>query len=62
MLELAIGRFPFPEAKNLFEQLKRVCQDDPPRLPSGKYSAHFEDFISQWYKFEKNNLIKFELF
>ena len=48
MLEIAIGRFPFPESKNLFEQLKRICHDDPPKLPPNKFSSDFEDFINRW--------------
>ncbi|XP_054159180.1 dual specificity mitogen-activated protein kinase kinase 6-like [Oppia nitens] len=47
MLELAIGKYPFPESKNLFEQLKRICQDDPPRLPPNRFSKDFESFIEQ---------------
>jgi len=47
MLEIAIGKFPFPESKSLFEQLKRVCHDDPPRLPLNRFSKDFEDFIDK---------------
>ncbi|CAG2114458.1 unnamed protein product [Medioppia subpectinata] len=47
MLELAIGKFPFPDSKNLFEQLKRICQDDPPTLPAGQFSKDFEDFMDK---------------
>jgi len=47
MLEIAIGRFPYPESKNLFEQLKRVCHDEPPTLPPNKFSNNFENFINQ---------------
>lgn len=47
MLELAIGKFPFPESKSLFEQLKHICQDAPPRLPPNRYSHDFENFIEE---------------
>ncbi|GBN52078.1 Dual specificity mitogen-activated protein kinase kinase 6 [Araneus ventricosus] len=47
MYELSMGVFPYKTWTTPFEQLKQVVQDDPPRLPSGKFSDHFEDFISQ---------------
>ncbi|RWS13206.1 dual specificity mitogen-activated protein kinase kinase 6-like protein, partial [Dinothrombium tinctorium] len=49
MMELATGKFPYPAPTSggFFEQLKRVCQDDPPRLKPGLFSADFEDFIVQ---------------
>ena len=49
MIEIATGQYPFPNARNLFEQLKGICQDEPPKLPPGKFSNNFEDFISKWY-------------
>lgn len=51
MMELSIGRFPYVETPgNFFLQLKRVCDDDPPRLPSSsRFSADYQDFISLWY-------------
>lgn len=49
MLELAIGKFPYPSSGNLFQQLKRVCDDEPPRLDAdGGFSPEFQDFIVQW--------------
>ncbi|GIY23070.1 hypothetical protein CDAR_299691 [Caerostris darwini] len=47
MCELSTGVFPYKIWSNPFEQLKQVVQDDPPRLPKGKFSEVFEDFISQ---------------
>jgi hypothetical protein len=48
LLELATSRFPYNIWGTPFEQLKQVVKDDPPRLPPGKFSSEFEDFISQW--------------
>lgn len=47
MLELATGRFPYTTWGTPFEQLKQVVKDDPPRLPNGKFSPEFENFIEQ---------------
>ncbi|PSN39599.1 Dual specificity mitogen-activated protein kinase kinase 6 [Blattella germanica] len=47
LLELATLKFPYNTWGTPFEQLKQVVKDDPPRLPSGKFSPDFEDFISQ---------------
>jgi len=46
LLELATSRFPYNIWGTPFEQLKQVVKDDPPRLPPGKFSSEFEDFIS----------------
>ncbi|CAH2980467.1 unnamed protein product [Chilo suppressalis] len=45
MIELATGKFPYSSWGTPFEQLKQVVKDDPPRLPSGQFSAEFEDMI-----------------
>lgn len=50
MLEIATGRYPYQHARDFFEQLKRICTDDPPRLPEGRFSSEFEDFICQCLK------------
>ena len=50
MCELSIGRFPYDESPgNFFMQLKRVCDDEPPRLPedSDRFSPEYRDFIVQ---------------
>lgn len=47
MIELATGKFPYQNWPTPFEQLKQVVTDDPPRLPPGKFSPDFEDFIVQ---------------
>lgn len=46
MIELATGSYPYKKWKTPFEQLKQVVQDPPPKLPPGKFSAEFEDFIT----------------
>lgn len=47
LLELATGKFPYATWGTPFEQLKQVVKDDPPRLPSGKFTCEFEDFIEK---------------
>lgn len=50
MCELSIGKFPYPEVPgNFFLQLKRVCDDEPPRLPedTDRFSPDYRDFIVQ---------------
>lgn len=46
MYELSMGIFPYKSWGTPFDQLKQVVEDDPPRLPPGKFSKEFEDFIS----------------
>lgn len=49
MLELSIGKFPYPPANSFFEQLKRVCTDEPPRLPADlPFTDQYRDFIDKW--------------
>lgn len=47
LLELATGKFPYATWGTPFEQLKQVVKDEPPRLPSGRFTSEFEDFIQQ---------------
>lgn len=47
LFEIATGAFPYPHG-NLFEQLKSIFQDPPPKLPANRYSPEFEDFIVRW--------------
>lgn len=47
MMEIATGRYPYQQARDFFEQLKRICTDEPPKLPDGKFSKEMEDFIGQ---------------
>lgn len=47
MIELATGKFPYNSWGTPFEQLKQVVKDDPPRLPSGEFTAEFEEIITQ---------------
>lgn len=32
------------------QQVKQVVVGEPPRLPAGRFSTDFEDFVSQWYE------------
>lgn len=47
MIEIATGKFPYNIWGTPFEQLKQVVKDDAPRLPSGQFSAEFEDMITK---------------
>jgi len=47
LVELATGKFPYSPWKTPFEQVKQVVVGDPPRLPPGRFSPEFEDFVSQ---------------
>lgn len=48
LMELATGKFPYNSWLTPFEQLKQVVSDEPPRLPQGQFSNHFDDFITKW--------------
>jgi mitogen-activated protein kinase kinase 4 len=47
MAELALGRFPYPPWKSVFEQLKVIVQGDPPCIPAddSRFSDEFKDFV-----------------
>ena len=47
--ELAVGSFPYPVWKNMFEQLKSVVDGEAPRVPDDlPLSGEFKDFIHKW--------------
>ena len=47
--ELALGQFPYPTWKNVFEQLKYVVEGEPPKVPAdAKFSTEFKEFIHLW--------------
>jgi mitogen-activated protein kinase kinase len=49
LIELAIGRFPFPadgKPLTMFELLECIVEEPLPTLPAGKFSKVFEEFIS----------------
>lgn len=58
-LEVATGKFPYREWKNLFEQIKQVVEEAPPQLPTGKFSEEFEHFIGLW---SMHNYLQFAKF
>ncbi|KAJ1506296.1 MAP kinase kinase (MEK) [Coelomomyces lativittatus] len=50
LMELAIGRFPFPEGDEpvqlaVFELLEYIVNEEVPRLPKGIFSEPFEKFV-----------------
>ena len=48
--ELAVGNFPYPVWKNMFEQLKSVVDGEAPRLPPDlPLSPEFTDYLHLWY-------------
>ncbi|CAL1686515.1 unnamed protein product [Lasius platythorax] len=47
LVELATGKFPYESWGTPFEQLKQVVKDEAPKLPAGKFSPSFEEFINK---------------
>ncbi|XP_043282987.1 dual specificity mitogen-activated protein kinase kinase 6 [Venturia canescens] len=47
LVELATGKFPYESWGTPFEQLKQVVEDDPPKLPAGKFSPDFDEVITK---------------
>jgi hypothetical protein len=45
---MATNEFPYSKWITPFQQIKQVVMDAPPKLPPGKFSPEFEDFIVQW--------------
>lgn len=44
--ELALGQFPYPTWKNVFEQLRYVVEGEPPKVPAdAEFSSEFKEFI-----------------
>ncbi|KAI9280128.1 kinase-like domain-containing protein [Sporodiniella umbellata] len=52
LMELGLGKFPFASSDGrslaIFELLQYIVNEPIPSLPPGKYSPHFEHFISLW--------------
>lgn len=46
LFEIATGKFPYP-TNDLFKQIKSVYEDDPPKLPQGRYSQQFHHLIAK---------------
>ena len=47
--ELAVGKFPYPPYRNLFEQMKLVLDGPAPQLPDDRnFSEDLRDFVSKW--------------
>ena len=47
--ELALGQFPYPTWKNVFEQLRYVVEGEPPKVPAdAEFSSEFKEFIHLW--------------
>ncbi|XP_030381538.1 dual specificity mitogen-activated protein kinase kinase 6 [Scaptodrosophila lebanonensis] len=60
MIEIGTGQYPYSKWKTPFEQLRQVVKDDPPRLPPGKFSPDFEDFIATCLKKETTERPNYE--
>ncbi|KAL8573614.1 hypothetical protein ACOMHN_007167 [Nucella lapillus] len=43
-IELAT-EFPYSQWPTPFDQIRQVVEEDPPRLPLGRFSSEFEDFV-----------------
>ncbi|KAH9412800.1 Dual specificity mitogen-activated protein kinase kinase 3 [Dermatophagoides pteronyssinus] len=59
LLEIATGKFPYP-TNDLFKQIKSVYEDDPPKLPEGKYSQEFHYLIGECLKKEHQERPNYE--
>jgi len=46
LVEISTGIFPYSNWGTPFEQLKQVVNDDPPRLPSERFSPEYEELVS----------------
>ena len=47
--ELALGKFPYPAWKNVFDQLKTVVEGEAPKVPADlDFSQEFKDFVHLW--------------
>lgn len=58
-MEIATGKFPYP-TNDLFKQIKSVYEDDPPKLPEGKYSQEFHYLIGECLKKEHQERPNYE--
>lgn len=45
LMELALGKYPYPESSSAIGYVHIVTEGDPPRLPEEGFSADFHDFI-----------------
>lgn len=52
MMEVAIGKFPYPKWGSVFEQLFQVVHGDPPSLTTSyqnmQFSEEFVNFVNTW--------------
>ena len=46
LMELALGKFPYPSNLAVFELLKYIV-DEPLNLPKGEFTPEFDTFISK---------------
>ncbi|CAG8533014.1 3300_t:CDS:2 [Racocetra fulgida] len=52
LMELAMGRFPFPpdgSQLTVLELLQHIVHEPAPKLPQGQFPEDFSDFINKWY-------------
>ncbi|CAG8718324.1 13793_t:CDS:2, partial [Funneliformis caledonium] len=50
LMELAMGRFPFPpdgSQLTVLELLQHIVNEAPPKLPAGEFPEHFDDFVQK---------------
>jgi mitogen-activated protein kinase kinase len=53
MVEMGLGKYPYPTENSVFAQLSAIVSGEPPSLPEDKFSPECRDFIAQWYVFLK---------
>jgi serine/threonine protein kinase len=61
LCELALGQFPYPPYRNLFEQMKLVVDGPPPTLPEGMFSEDFTDFVAKCLTKERDSRPRYDL-
>ena len=48
--ELAVGRFPYRQTMNEYEQVQIVVHGPAPRIPEDMgFSESFKDYVHRWY-------------
>jgi len=57
MVEMGLGKYPYPTENSVFAQLSAIVSGEPPSLPEDRFSPECRDFIAQWYVAEYGGLL-----
>lgn len=55
LMELALGKYPYPQSSSAIGYVHIVTEGDAPTLPEGKFSEEFEVFISRMASKDKDH-------